>query len=53
MENADEMQLEHLRSTEWDCVTCCQDNQDNGMCSCDQITDDESFAQCQEGMRDL
>ena len=50
MENASEMQLDHVRSAEWQCVTCCEDNQPNGLCACDDIIDEETFNGCQEGL---
>ena len=50
MVSANEMELEHVRSTEWDCVTCCNErNPDNGMCACDEVNDD-TFSSCQSGL---
>jgi len=45
-----EMLLSHLRSQEWDCVTCCQKRQSNGMCACSEITSDASFVRCQRNL---
>ena len=50
MENASEMQLDHVRSAQWQCVTCCEDNQPNGLCACDDIRDEETFEECQDGL---
>jgi hypothetical protein len=44
---ADEMEVTHLTNSEWDCITCCEDSQPNGLCACDDITSEETFAQCQ------
>jgi len=51
MTGATHMQLEHVRSTEWDCVACCDEyNPDNGMCACSYITSDETYNECQHGL---
>ena len=43
------MDVTHITDAEWDCVTCCEEHQAPiGLCACEAITDDESFAQCQD-----
>jgi len=45
------MELDHVRSAEWQCVVCCQDgSRSNGMCDCDDVNTD-TFGGCQNVAR--
>lgn len=43
---ASEVELEHVRSGTWACVSCCNDGMTD-MCTCDEITSESSFERCQ------
>jgi len=44
------MQIDMLRSTHWDCTTCCMDNRSNGYCACNKIKSVASFRRCKRGL---